>query len=348
MVATLPEYSASSLNRKRTRDETDEPSLTAEEILRKYVFVGYPGYVGNVHTSDEEEFLEPQRRVLCLQQDGFQSSHFVLDSEGKAATCSICFESNDKLYGLTVGSLGDVGDPLFCFVKPFPIASENDDGTKSYLYQIMQLGQVVSKDVETDSLVFDISNPFVSERGLPEVDPLCAREPELHSLGPPQCTKAQMRCSSSGETSDAVVSDSYNRFPGTVSGVGDIGFVGYSEYGKFTLTGPGDAGALCVDANKKTMSMHHATCRCTDQWEDISYGVPLTSIIARHEILKTAFGVEKDHTAGTDTAQEQEQRDAAPLQLWNESEEEVETRDFAYFEVLRVNGSSYSVWENWE
>jgi hypothetical protein len=265
----------------------------------------------------------------------------------------MCFENNDKPYGLTVGHLADLGDPIFCFVKSLPVLDDdNDDGKVSYSYEIMQMGTVVSKDVETDSLIFDISNPYVANRILPEVDPRGIPGPELQSGRPAQYSKAQMACSLRRDISNATVCVSYNNFPGIASKIGDIGFVGCDEDGYFGLTGPGDAGALFFDTKFKTLAVHHATSHKIDAYEsDISFGVPLTSIIARHDLLKGALWAGKYFSVGNDF-QDQEQQDAAPPQLWDDTEIEVESRDFAYFKVRIVNPpysfpskATYWVWE---
>ena len=131
------------------------------------------GKVSDVVKNDRAvvaQHWSPQRasrvgiKVHSLADGNLRDGDFVLDADGNACTISFLFKKDDKVYGLTAGRIADMGDQLEVFGE----SKADDQGN----YQTIQVGMVVSKDVATDSLIFEVCHPYVVARiGLLKVSP---------------------------------------------------------------------------------------------------------------------------------------------------------------------------------
>ncbi|CAB9531783.1 expressed unknown protein (Partial), partial [Seminavis robusta] len=105
---------------------------------------------------------------------------WVLNQDGGGCTLSFVIKSGDRLYGLTVGHLANVGDPIFVFAEadteqnPLPCGEE--PGSAGYSYPMFEVGTVVSKSLATDSLIFEIAT---DESSIVEIEEPLLLVPEL-------------------------------------------------------------------------------------------------------------------------------------------------------------------------
>ena len=136
-----------------------------------------------------------EMKVSSLEDGNLRGGNFVLDCDGKAATLSFAFEVNGSMYGLTTGHLADVSDSIFCFFLNSKTPNNFDSGGSSSSYEVLELGVVVSKNVETDSLIFEITNPYMVGRVdlFPQAG-LCSRslrlpQPDFNPMPPRSDTK---------------------------------------------------------------------------------------------------------------------------------------------------------------
>lgn len=114
------------------------------------------------HTNPSGNDLD--KKVRSLEDSNLRGGNFVLDLEGRATTLSFAFEKDGALYGLTAGNLADIGDPIFVF---FLSSKTPNDFNDKESYEIMKVGKVVSKDVDTDSLIFEITHPHMQGKVIP-------------------------------------------------------------------------------------------------------------------------------------------------------------------------------------
>lgn len=222
-----------------------------------------------------------EKKVSSLEDSNLRGGNFVLDCDGNATTLSFVFEKEAKLYGLTAGHLADPGDPIFVFLTSSMIPNDFDDGES---YEMMEVGEVVSKDVETDSLIFEISNPYM----IGKVDPLKLlhghgfadndlRLPGQNANDPCEGTKVVLYGTMRrGEV--GIVTVPSKQYAGYISKIGDIGIASV-ENGTRPLTSDGDCGTVYVTEDGLGLAMHH----CLKG--NVSFGIPIANILAKHSLL---------------------------------------------------------------
>lgn len=210
-------------------------------------------------TPDRAQRLVNGERKIRSAEDGlFRGGDFVLNKDGGACTLSFCFEYKSQTYGLTVGHLAaDVGDSIFRFSASEPIPHDDDDGESYFMNEI---GNVVSKSQETDSLVFLIdSGVHCSIMTLAPESGLCGRlglplpsgNPAAPNQGSVLVGYGAQRRGGYGTVHTPAKADD-----GTFSRVGNIGIVS-SEGEDCVLTDDGDCGTLFLNVDGMPLYFHH-------------------------------------------------------------------------------------------
>jgi hypothetical protein len=293
-----------------------------------------------------------EKKVTSLEDSNLRGGNFVLDCEGNATTLSFAFEKDGALYGLTAGHLADVGDSIFVFLLSSKTPNDFDDEES---FEMMEVGEVVSKNIETDSLIFGITHPFMNGKvdllkllpgsGLAD-HALHLPEPNSRPAAPPIYTKVvlygAMRRGENG-----IVKYPSKQSAGTVSKKSDIGIASAGD-GARPLTSGGDCGAICMTENGLGLAMHH----CLQGEEEapyVSFGVPLASILAKHSLFGgNPDAVESQQLMAFPKDKHRESRNIAkfdtkitkavpPLGGTPIDEADVyESRDIAHFENVRI------------
>lgn len=258
-----------------------------------------------IDTTAVGKIWSPQRasrvgiKVRSLQDGNLCGGDFVLDTDGSACTISFLFEKDGKVCGLTAGHLADVGDNLEIFAE----SQADEEGN----YPTIDIGQVVSKDVQTDSLIFQIHHPHVLQRvdllmvspksGLSSI--LRLPEPDANPTPPQEGTEVVVYGAKRRGANGVVVIGS-SEFKGKISKKGDIGISSNADsgesvsYGNTSLTDGGDCGALyLVTTSGSPIAMHHCLQnpqdeggKITDKTKGyISFGIPLAKILSKHTLL---------------------------------------------------------------
>jgi len=265
-------------------------------------------------------------KVRSLSDGNFRGGNFVLDADGNACTVSFLFKEGNKIYGLTAGHLAEVGEALEVFAE----STVNDEGN----YPTIQFGAVVSKDLATDSLIFEVHHPFVVERvDLLKISPksgledstLLLPDPDANPTPPKESTEVIIY-GAKRRGAHGVVVIARNKFRGNYSMVDDIGITSKKEiggsvfFGTESLTDRGDGGALYLDvATGYPIAMHHClqnpnpagTEDCTKGY--ISFGVPFEKILAKHTLLggRSEQGFQEQQQYSPSMATKQQSRDMA-------------------------------------
>jgi hypothetical protein len=220
-----------------------------------------------VDTTAVAKIWSPQRasrvgiKVRSLEDGNLRGGDFVLDTEGKACTISFLFERESKIYGLTAGHLADIGDQLEIFAE-----SQADEDSN---YPTLDIGPVVSKDAETDSLIFQIRHLHVLARvDLLTVSPksglnstLLLPKPDTNPTPPQEATDVVIY-GAKRRGANGVVAIGSSDFKGKVSKKGDIRYQNpvweSISYGTDSLT---DGGLWCLYLVANTgisSAMHHS------------------------------------------------------------------------------------------
>ena len=236
-------------------------------------------------------------KVTSLESGNIRGGHVILNKNGDGATIAFCFKNTSgRLYGVTVGHGFDVGAPVFVYLNNDP--TETPEAGR-FLHEMMEIGEIVSNDVETDSAVFEVTNESLKDRfdllkllpcaGLGDKQ-LTLPCPSLKPSFPTKNSKfvvygAWTRGSVCIASSPQVDADSVGEYADYL--IHDIGFSEESSDQKIA-TNNGDSGALYLDVSSGyPTAMHHAMIRyswsTTDQPDEFtSYGVPLPLIMAKH------------------------------------------------------------------
>jgi hypothetical protein len=177
------------------------------------------------------------------------------------------------------------------------------------VHHLIELGQVISKDVEADSLIFEISNPWlkgrvrflelvpgsdVFEEGaernytLPKPNLILPRPDERYVL-PELDSVVFMYTASESCVAVGIVCNGHNRAKGFASRMGDIGF--HDPMGAdmpFPRTNDfGLPGSLIWDDKGRPLAIFHVFRRSLryTHHSETTFGVPLISIVAKHTLL---------------------------------------------------------------
>ena len=236
-------------------------------------------------------------RINSLESGNIRGGHVILNKNGDGATIAFCFKnSSGGLYGVTVGHGFEVGAPVFVYLNNEP--TETPEAGRS-LYEMLEIGEVVSNDVETDSAVFEVTNESLKDRfdllkllpcaGLGDKQ-LTLPCPSMNPSIPTKNSKfvvygAWTRGAVCIASSHRVDTDSVGEYADHL--IHDIEFSEESSDQKIA-TNNGDSGALYLDVtNGRPTAMHHALIRyswsATDKPDEFtSFGVPLPLIMAKH------------------------------------------------------------------
>ena len=237
------------------------------------------------------------QKVTSLEDGNIRGGYWVLNKDGDGATLAFCFQNSfGRIFGLTVGHLFEaVGTSVFVFLHNEP--TETPEANTS-LYEMMEIGAIVSKDVATDSAVFEVTTASLKHRfDLLQLIPkaglgnhrLTLPRPSLNPLPPTNQAKvvifgAWTRGRKCTVSTPSVPLDETEH---SASLFKDIGFEDESSDEK-RPTYDGDCGALLVDVtNGYPIAMHHAIFKFSwpgtekpPQFE--AHGVPLSLIMAKH------------------------------------------------------------------
>lgn len=276
----------SDCNKKRALEIEDGTAIASKREREEETDIDIQA-VANSWSPAATRHNRTENKVSSLEDGNLRGGNFVLDGDGNAATLSFALEVDGSVYGLTAGHLADVDDSIFCFFLNSKTPNDFDGGSS---YEILELGTVVSKNVETDSLIFEITNPYmvgsvdllqlVPQAGLGDRT-LRLPQADVHPTPPRLDTKVvlfgAMRLGEVG-----LVTDPCKSAPGRVSKKGDVG-ISSDGNGTRPLSAPGDCGTIYVTADGLGLAMHH--CLRGRQAPYVSYGIPLASIFAKHPLL---------------------------------------------------------------
>ena len=300
-----------------------------------------------------------EKKVTSLADGNLRGGNFVLDCDGKAATLAFAFEKDGGIYSLTAGHLADIGDAIFVFLISTKTPNDFDD---SESYEMIEVGEVVSKNIDTDSLIFRIENPYlngkvdllklVPEAGLAD-SALQLPEPDANPVPPRMDTKVVVYgAMRRGEAGHVVVAS--KPYAGMVSKKGDVGISSVGD-GVRPFTSGGDCGSLYVTEDGLAIAMHH--CLRGTEAPYTSFGIPLAAIFTKHSLLggeqeaiiaESQQRSESDKIAKSPKDKHPESRNITkfdtkitkvipPLGVANLDDPDVyESRDIAYFEDVRV------------
>jgi hypothetical protein len=241
--------------------------------------------------------------VTSLEDGNIRGGYWVLNQNGEGATIAFCFKNSDGgIFGLTVGHLfQSVGDSVFVFLHKHPTPAPVHGYVRSCAawdemdYEMIEVGEVVSLDTETDSAVFEIARingrvdllKLLPRSGLGDHD-LALPRPCLNPLPPVKSVVCVVYGAVTRGNVCIVSTPSLAKEDAQDEAVeGDIGFELQSGCTAFA-TDDGDCGALYLDVNDSSpLAMHHAFVRY--RWpgyekpaEYESFGVPLARIMAKH------------------------------------------------------------------
>ena len=226
----------------------------------------------------------PTKKVVGILESPLRGGMFVNHQLpcglSRSTTLSFCFTYEGKNFGLTAGHLADVGDTICAFVSGVP----ND----AQFYEHARIGEVVSKSLTTDSLVFEIDEGVdVEPLKLAKKSGLGDNEIVLPVPGeytPPLNGKVLIGYGAQRRGAHGIV-----RTPnlgvqiGEYAYAGDIGIA--SEDVSKGLTDPGDCGTIFVDQSSHLYYFHQALVTREQGILKESFGVPLAKILACHTQL---------------------------------------------------------------
>jgi hypothetical protein len=212
-------------------------------------------------------------KFLGLKGGPLRGGDFVLTAEGSGATCSFCFSVGIERYGVTVGHLAPVGDPIFVFTG---------EGNN----EVRLAGYVVSVSSSTDSLVFSISKDIpatdqvLAKKSVLEDRALALPTPNAHLLHPERTALFGYGAMRKGAVG-LVTTPAQEQLCGFCL----VGSVGISSPNGASLTDKGDCGAIFIDEEGVYGPTMHYLCWTRDNVIAESFGIPLASIIANHTLL---------------------------------------------------------------
>jgi hypothetical protein len=137
-------------------------------------------------------------------------------------------------------------------------------------YKIVEVGEVVSKNTETDSLIFDIQHPYMNGK-VDLVNPV-----------PPRSDTKVVLYGAMHRGEAGLVTIPSKPSAGMVSKKGDIGISSLGT-GAQPLTSGSDCGTIYVTEDGLALAMHH--CLQGEEASYVSFGIPLPSILAKHSLL---------------------------------------------------------------
>jgi hypothetical protein len=135
------------------------PKHSSSETPRSAMAAGTAAAISTPLDDAVVEKWSPKRnqrtaiKVVSLEDGNIRAGHWILTKTGKAVTISFLWKnSTGKIYGLTTGHSFALGDRVCVFLH-----SEPRETTESRCYEIKEIGEVVSKDLVTDSIVFEVT-----------------------------------------------------------------------------------------------------------------------------------------------------------------------------------------------
>jgi hypothetical protein len=253
-------------------------------------------------------------KVVSLEDGNIRGGHWVLNKDGDGCTIAFLWKnSSGRIFGLTTAhSFETIGDSVFVFLhgEPTPITYEDHHG---FVYEMMEVGEVVSINQDTDSIVFEVTCIFTKHRfdllKLDRKSGLGDRElrlprPSLHPSPPTDDSKVIIlgaksrgkRCIVSTPRNEDDENWLFKHTPEQRAQNEKLrGYSEENEIGFELEAGPtrfpafnGDCGALYLDyLTGFPLAMHHALVHFNlprddepDEYE--AYGFPLSLIMAKH------------------------------------------------------------------
>jgi hypothetical protein len=215
-------------------------------------------------------------KIRGLNSGPYRGGDIVLNSDGIATTVSFCFKVGSMAYGVTVGHLTPViGEPVYAYTG---------EGTL-----VTQLGNVVSYSVKTDSLIFSIDKDIpiaeyqLGGKSILGDKPLVRPTPGEHKVHPQGTVLVGY-----GAQGRGVIGTVCNPAlqPSLAKGYCNAGDIGISDpVTGAALTESGDCGTIFIDEEQKYGPSMHNILWTQDDGKFESFGVPLATIFANHELL---------------------------------------------------------------
>lgn len=233
----------------------------------------------------EQRVRNGEKKVRSVADGPLRGGDWVLNADGQAATLSFIFEHEEEIFGLTVGHLAKgVGDSIFVFAESDMLP--NPDGTGKSYFQF-EIGVVVSKSQDTDSLIFKINtqlNLVVTElmKLSPESGLITPLElPDVTPQPPPTTGTVVVGFGAQRRGGHGTVHTSSKSTNGRHSRIGNIGIISSDGEGE-KLTDPGDCGTLFLGVDGTPLYFHHCATQSTPM---ISWGFPFADVVAAHTQL---------------------------------------------------------------
>lgn len=234
------------------------------------------------------------KKIRSARDGPLRGGDWLLNADGQAATLSFCFEFQREVYGLTVGHLcpKGIGQSIFCFSESTMLENPVPDGDSDIespgeWYFMFEIGEVVSKSLTTDSLVFKLYHNVVDvadfktlaelsglERPLELPDP--KKSPKRPAIGDRLVGFGAQRRGAYG-----IVNSPSETSNGDFSQIGNIGIQSPEGTDK-KLTDPGDCGTVFVSLDGTPLYFYH--CSNTNI-PKTSLGFPLAEVMSRHTQL---------------------------------------------------------------
>jgi len=246
--------------------------------------------------SRSDRYVRTYQKVSSLEDGNVRGGFWVLNKDCEGATLSFCFKnSSGRIFGLTVGHLFEaVGSSVFVFLHNEP--TETPEANFTRLYEMVEIGKAVSKDVATDSAVFEVTLfehrfdllQLTPKAGLGD-HPLTLPRPSLNPLPPMKGARAVI-CGAMSRGRECVVSNPSALIHETEHSEVLHKDIGYKDKSSDLIRASedGDGGALLLDVtNGLPLAMHHAIIKfswpgCEKPPEFEAFGSPLSLVMAKH------------------------------------------------------------------
>lgn len=277
--------------RPRTSSCSDEEKKEEQEIPQSLSID--IRQLANEWTHDHHQ--RSTKKIRPSYDGKLRGGDFVFNEEGHCVTVGVFFEQDSEIYGITGEHL--TGDYFYKFEK-----YDDEDST---MILVSFLGQPISKDVATDSLIFKVDDSKKEMVDVLQLVPKAGLGDRLVQLGlspanmasPEQDTEVIIYGAMGRGAFGKVVTPSA-AFRGEYSKVGDIGIQpdesnshGLHNGGSNNITMCGDCGALYLDTKGNILGMHHVSAKPNSSTGlGISYAVPWRKIVGAHPLLARYAG----------------------------------------------------------